>query len=214
MEKPKILNNEIMKILQPTISPDYYPSTRKGQFTQFMRMFTAERKETLELLSGQLVKFDYQLALTFETKSTTHVLDTSTITKSYLKNGTLKSYGVNYVNFLKNFFYHGVMNEGWFELANSIADGDSLVKLWVDATPMTCEYGSEPTELQSSYRVSAPVAEFHFDHDFQIWLADRVISFYRNDTETDMNIRWEEKKRWIEFKEGVERTKEWRLKFA
>lgn len=198
-----------MKKLHPTITPHYYPATRKGQFTQFMRMFTAERKETMEWLSPiRLVKFDYQLALTFETKSATHVLDTNTITKCDLKNGSLKGYGVNYVTFLKNFFYHGVMNEGWFELAKSIAEGSAKVKLWVDATPTTCEHGCEPTELNAEYRVSAPVAEFRFDMDFELWLADRALSFYRNDTETDMETRWEEINWWSKYKEGVELASE------
>tara|TARA_R100000655_G_scaffold21217_4_gene43558 strand:+ start:946 stop:1569 length:624 start_codon:yes stop_codon:yes gene_type:complete len=207
-----------MKQLNPTITPRYYPSvpvTRSGgNFGKFMRLFTAERKEVLELLSGQLVKFDYQLSLTFKAETATHVLDTSTITKSCLTDRSIKSHSRASANFLYNFFAHGVMNEQWFELAEAIAKGYSLVELWVDATPMTCEHGCEPTELQASYRVSAPVAELKFDPDFLIWLADRVLSFYSHESKTDMNIRWQETVWWTEYKEGIERVKSYREQIA
>ena len=44
--------------------------------------------------------------------------------------------------------------------------------------------------------------------DFELWLADRVLSFYRNDIETDMETRWEEINWWSKYKEGVELASE------
>jgi len=185
-----------------------YPKTRKGNFTQFLRLFGAERREYLANEGqGKLVKFDYQLALVFKTKHETFVLDTSTITKSSLTARTLGKHCSIYETFLHNLFSYGVMNEQFLRMAEAVLQGPYTVELWVDATPLVCEYGQDPTELgelRSNDRVSAPVAELSFSWEFTIQLAENVLLFYKNCVnDLDSANRKRELKWWKEKTENV-----------
>ena len=176
-----------MKLKSNPIEVTKYPKTRKGQFTQFLRLFSDVRKEYLACEGhGKLVKFDYQLALVFKTKHETFVLDTSTITKSSLTHRTLSSHCSSYENHLVDFFTNGVMNEEFLKMAEAIISGPYTVELWVDATPLVCEHGQDPTELgelRSNDRVSACVAELSFSWEFSIQLSENVLLFYKNSME-------------------------------
>ena len=189
-----------MKLKSNPIKATKYPKTRKGQFTQFLRLFSAERREYLANEGrGKLVKFDYQLALVFKTKHETFVLDTSTITKSSLTDRALSSHCSSYENYLSDLFSNGTMNEQFLQMAEAILRGPYQIELWVDATPLVCEYGQDPTELgelRSNDRVSAPVAELSFSWEFIIQLAENVLLFYKNcvndlgSAERERELKW------------------------
>lgn len=167
-----------MKPKSNPITTTKYHKTRKGNFTQFLRLFSAERREYLANEGqGKLVKFDYQLALTFITEHEVYVLDTSTVTKSSLNNRVLSSHCSSYENFLHNLFSYGVMHEQFLKMADAIMHDSYTVELWADATPLVCEYGQNPSELGellSHYRISAPVAEFRFSQEFITQLANKL----------------------------------------
>lgn len=181
---PLLLTTNIMKTKSNPIEVTKYPKTRKGQFTQFLRKFSIVRNEYLACEGrGKLVKFDYQLALVFKTKHDTIVLDTSTITKSSLTHRTLSSHCTSYGDYLVDFFTNGVMNEEFLQMAEAVIRGPYQIELWVDATPLVCEYGQSPTELgelHSADRVSACVAELSFSWDFILQLSENVLLFYKN----------------------------------